>query len=181
MFIHLSRFPAPLGLIDPSVAVNTPLYEPGGHIYRKLYGTSELAQAMLCHTDHASRIASPTFLFDSAYDNSLVDLMRHVVYPSVMQRRTESETSTAATPFFHGGIGIVLPNVAFTPWIYTTIDFVNAHAAWVRTAHRPRQTPPTPHRPTGSAHRLESAPSPPGSRLSRSCRASCCPWWPSPA
>ena len=150
--------------------MNTPLYELGGHIYRKLYGTSELAQAMLCHTDHASRISSPTYLFDAAYDDSLVTQMRYVVYPSVIQRRTETETSTAATPFFHGGLGLMLRNVCFTPWIYTTIDFVNAHAAWVRTAHRHRA-----NAPTTTPHRL--CPLTCVCPLSRSFRASCCPWW----
>ena len=89
---------------------------------------------------------SCVLLLRGAYTN----IFPHVVYPSVIQRRTETETSTAATPFFHGGLGLMLRNVCFTPWIYTTIDFVNAHAAWVRTAHRHRANA-RPH-PTGSAH-----------------------------
>jgi hypothetical protein len=129
-FVHLSRFPAPIGLVDPHTCVDTPMWQYGQNVYRKLIGTCELAQAMLCHTDHARRISDPNYVFVAAYDDNFAAEMTHVVYPSIFQRRTESETSTAATPFFAGGIGTVLRNVCFTPWVYTTFDFVNAHAAW---------------------------------------------------
>ena len=130
-FIHLSRMPAPLGLVDPETCVDTPLYEYGGNIYRKLYGTSELAQAMLCHTDHASRIADPAYVFSKPYDDQFTSTMVYHVYPSVIQRRTERETSTQATPFFSGGVGLVLRNVCFEPTTYMIIDFINAHGGWV--------------------------------------------------
>ena len=162
-FLHLSRFPAPIGLVDPHVCEQTPLYRYGDNVYHKLIGTCELAQAMLCHTDHARRINDPSYHFVAAYDDNFAREMTHVVYPSIFQRRTESthprlalshsrthalslplsltllhhphhpqpgETSTTATPFFSRGIGVALRDVCFTPWVYTLIDFTNAHAGW---------------------------------------------------
>jgi len=129
-FIHLSRFPAPIGLIDPHTSFATPLYEWGNNIYVKLFGTCELAQAMLCHTDFAHRVADPTYVFTAAYDDNFAGMMTHVLYPSIIQRRTERETATAATPFFSGGIGLWLRNTCFDPTLYTIIDFINAKGAW---------------------------------------------------
>jgi len=129
-FIHLSRFPAPIGLIDPHTSHNTPLFEWGSNIYRKLYGTCELAQAMLCHTQFAHLIADPTYVFAAAYDDNFAAEMTHVVYPSIFQRHTEAETTTAATPFFSGGLGQWLRDTCFDHTIYTIIDFINAKGAW---------------------------------------------------
>jgi len=129
-FIHTSRFPAPIALVDPETSYSTPLWEYGSNIYQKLIGTCELAQAMLDHTDHAARIADPDFAWVAAYDDQFASEMKHVVYPSIFQRRTEDETATTATPFFQGGLGKTLRNICFMPWVYTTIDVINAHGAW---------------------------------------------------
>ena len=64
----------------------------------------ELAQAMLCHTDHATRIAEPTFVFTAPYDTFFAAESTHVVYPSIIQRHTESATATFASEFFEGGL-----------------------------------------------------------------------------
>jgi len=131
-FVHLSRFPAPSGLVDPHSCAETPFGEWGGNIYRKLYGTLELAQAMLCHTDFAALITSADYTFSQPYDNQLSDSMLHVVYPSIFQRRQDEEGGDAeASFFFSGSFGVGMRSALFTPWIYTTVDFLNSKGSWI--------------------------------------------------
>lgn len=130
LFIHLSRFPAPTGVFDPETCADTPLTEYGGPVYRKLYGTNELAQAMLDHTDFAARIASANFSWTRPYDEQFGGEMLYVVYPAIFQRATDEDTPTHATELFRSGLGEAVRNFCFTPWVYTTFDFVNAHSIW---------------------------------------------------
>lgn len=130
-FIHLSRFPAPFGIFNPQTCAETPFNEAGGHVYRKLYGLNELAQAMLDHTDFASRITAPSFRWTKPYDEQFGAEMLYVVYPAVFQRQTESATPTHATEIFHKGIGKGIRDAFFTPWVYSTFDYINARFVWV--------------------------------------------------
>ena len=148
MFVQLSRLPVPIGLVNPHTCVDTPLWEPGDAVYRKLVGTVELAQAMLCHTDHAQRISSPTFVMAGAYEDAFSAEAIHVLYPSMIQRRTDSESSTNSTALFERGLGSFVRDVAFTPSVYTTVDFLNAHGGWVRTV---ATRPPRPARVPAAA------------------------------
>jgi len=130
-FVHLSRFPAPTGLIDPQTKVDVAFNSIGGNVYRKLYGTSELSQAMLDHTDHAERITAPTYVWREAYDQQFKQEMTHVVYPAVFQRQTEPAAptvgiSTMLPDYLSGGAGFF-----YSPGIYTLFDFLSAHGSWL--------------------------------------------------
>ena len=66
-----------------------------------------------------------TFIHTHALSLPLsLTLLHHPHHPQ------PGETSTRATPFFSRGIGVALRDVCFTPWVYTLIDFTNAHAGW---------------------------------------------------
>lgn len=75
-------------------------------------------------------IADPTYVFSGPYDDNFASLMTHVVYPSIIQRRSESQTATIATEFFRHGLGVALRDIAFNPYVYATIDWINAHGGW---------------------------------------------------
>jgi hypothetical protein len=141
MFIHLSRFPAPVGIFDPHTSSETPLYEWGGNVYQKLFGTCELAQAMLCHTRHAARIVDDNFRFELNYDDQFASEMTHVVYPAIFQRRTASETATVATAIFSTLFGIALRDFAFTPWC---APLSPARSIWAHVLQWHAHTPAAP-------------------------------------
>lgn len=130
-FIHLSRFPAPMGLVNPHVSVATNLTQSASPVLEKCYGTSEKSHAMLCHITFAKRITAPSFEFAEEYDRTFASEMTHVVYPALIQRRTDSETPTRAGVAKDSLSLSWLRDIAFTPWVYTTLDWVNAHGAWV--------------------------------------------------
>jgi len=131
-FISASRFPIPYGLIDPHTCADTPLYEYGGNVYRKLFGANELTQAVVMHTAFATRIADAhSGLFvGEPYDESLKRFMLYVIYPSPFQRHTASETKTMVGDF-NTPIGVWLRDVFFTPWLYTFIDFLDVRGGWL--------------------------------------------------
>jgi len=132
MYIHLSRMPAPVGLVNPETSFNTSFANfSGSPVYIKMYGTCELAQAMLCHTEYARKITDPSFEWTAPYDDQFAYASTHVVYPAIIQRHTESDTATEATDLFAAGSVLSwLRDVFFTPWVYTVMDVINAHAAW---------------------------------------------------
>ena len=84
----------------------------------------------LSHTDFAALIADPHYVFAAPYDDQIAAQSIYVVYPAPLQRYTEGEAHTTATPFFGSAIGRLLRNVCFTPTVYTVIDWINAHACW---------------------------------------------------
>jgi len=131
-FIHFSRYPALIGLVDPQSCALTPFYEWGSSVYRKLYSTDERTHAMLCHTDFARHITAATFAVSARYDLALDEEMLHVVYPAAFQRRDDSDVEMDAdTYLFEGGFGRWLLSIAYTPWVFTTIDFFNVRGAWI--------------------------------------------------
>jgi len=138
-FIHLSRLPAPSGFISPAVSLDTPFHQLGGPILVKAVGTCEMAQAMLDHTDFARMITADDYEFGGAYDEQFNQQSVHVVYPAILQRRRQSELSGApATPFFAQESWMhYLREIGFTPWVYTSVDFVNAHAGWATLCFLP--------------------------------------------
>ena len=89
---------------------------------------------MLCHTDHALRVVDPARKFTQPYDAELAPESTRVVYPALLQRRSESEVATVAvdvaTAFFTFGWGKLLRDWAFEPTVYTCIDVVNMHGSW---------------------------------------------------
>ena len=86
--------------------------------------------AQLCHTEHARKITSSSYVWPSEYDTALMDDMTHVVYPAPFQRGLESEAHTAASPFFEDGFGYMMREIFFSASVYTAVDFLNAHGAW---------------------------------------------------
>jgi len=128
LFVHLSRYPAPTGLVNPERSYNTSaLRGSGGPIYQKAYGTSELAQAMLCHTDFAAHVTNGSVVWDDTYAGTFAYASKHVLYPSVIQRLKDDDLSS---PDSWAPGTVWLRTIVFTQWIYTTFDFINTHAPW---------------------------------------------------
>jgi len=120
-FVHLSRFPTPFGVVDPHFPVT-------GSLFWKSWTYNELAQAMLCHTEFASMITSPDFVWTEPYDDQLMEWQRYAVYPSLFQRWTESHTASSAT--FITAMGL-MRDVTFQPSIYMLIEVANVFGIWL--------------------------------------------------
>lgn len=123
-FIHLSRFPAPFGVLNPHLPLT-------GSLYYKTWTVNELAQAMLCTTEFATWITQ-SFNFTEPYDDMLMPWQKYVVYPSLFQRWTETELATRATKLFAAGSPFaVLRNISFQPSIYLLIEALNVFGIWL--------------------------------------------------
>jgi len=139
-FIHIARLPAPVGFVAPEREVNITYTEVGGAVLLKAFGTCELAQAMLDHTDFAKRITAADYTFERRFDEQIAPESVHVIYPAVLQGRRENELAGFVRPrkFFSSETWMYhMREIGFTPWVYTWVDFMNAHAAWLTCCFLP--------------------------------------------